>query len=273
MAALVLLGRAELHVHAFAESTAHLQRAAEIRRGLGDRRGGRAILLDLAIAAQLEGEPETARVRLERCIELAEQDGDLAQVSVMLFNLGDLYTDLDRWEDARRCLHRSAEIRRARADAAGLGPTLAVLGTVTAYQGRFAEALAAFDEALPRHRQPRRRVAHRRGLLGGAAPAPRGHAAARDAKQALALAVDQHDRTREAVALRQLAKVARRRADQSATDHAVERARAAFAVFDRPDPMLERSFNPAARMRHGARWSTRWRPSTTRARVSRKTGY
>ncbi len=86
--------------------------------------------------------------------------GDRHGEAQTLGNLGSVYLQQGRWEEAIRCYEESLRIKRALGDRHGEGTTLANLGLLYEKQGDeekaralWREALAKLHPASPEHRQ------------------------------------------------------------------------------------------------------------------------
>jgi tetratricopeptide (TPR) repeat protein len=67
---------------------------------------------------------------------------------VALTNLGNVYLQQGRWDDAIACYEDSLKVFRALGDRHGEGQTLMGLGNVYGQQGRWADAIACYEDSL-----------------------------------------------------------------------------------------------------------------------------
>jgi len=227
-----LVGRALLHLGRLDEATGALGRSLEIRRELGDGAGVAGTLMDLALVQQFAQAHEAAAASLVECLATARATGLRLETAVILGNLGNTYTELGRWTDARECFEESLALRRELGDRSGAALTLVSLAQVHMYQGDLDAARAGLDEAVTACRDSGNRVDEwvalvlrsEVGLRLGRVPA-----ATEDAYAAATLAAVGDDPYPRAASLRQLAKVLRA---AGAEADAVDFARHAGALFE-----------------------------------------
>jgi DNA-binding SARP family transcriptional activator/Tfp pilus assembly protein PilF len=134
------------------EAFAHLERALAIRQEFGDTQGEAQTAISLGVGhLQMHGAGEDALRYLRRAADLLEPMGASPLRSAALNNLGEVYRELDNLDAAAECYLQALEIGR---EFGGLtdGYALFNLGLVYMRQHRLAEAIARFEEALPKHR-------------------------------------------------------------------------------------------------------------------------
>jgi DNA-binding SARP family transcriptional activator len=134
------------------EAFGHLERALAVRQQLGDTRGEAQSAIALAEAhLRMHGAGEDALRYLRRASALLEPLGATSLRSVALNNLGEVYFGLDDLDAAAECYLQALDIGR---EIGGLaeGHALHNLGRVYLRQRRHDEAIARFEEALPKHR-------------------------------------------------------------------------------------------------------------------------
>ena len=134
------------------EAFAHLERALAVRQEFGDTRGEAQTAIALGEGhLRMHGAGEDALRYLRRATDLLEPMGASSLRSVALNNLGEVYLGLDDLDAAAECYLQALEIGREFGGHAE-GFALANLGVVYTRQRRLDEAIARFEEALPRHR-------------------------------------------------------------------------------------------------------------------------
>ena len=143
------------------EAFGHLERALAVRQELGDTRGEAQTAIMLGGGyLKMRGAGEDALRYMRRAVALLEPMGASPLRSTALINLGEVYRELDDLDAAAECYLQALEIGR---EFGGLteGYALFNLGLVYMRQRRLDEAIARFEEALPKHRAS--------GALDGAA--------------------------------------------------------------------------------------------------------
>jgi DNA-binding SARP family transcriptional activator/tetratricopeptide (TPR) repeat protein len=170
------------------EAFAYLERALAIRQQFGDTRGEAQSAIALGEGhLQMHGAGEDALNYLRRAADLLEPMGASSLRSVALNNLGEVYRELDDLDAAAECYLQALEIGREFGGHAE-GYALFNLGLVYMRQRRLAEAIARFEEALPKHRASGALDGEAWTLQGlGAAQAETGRPA--DARASLAAAL------------------------------------------------------------------------------------
>ena len=84
----------------------------------------------------------------ELAVEAAKQEGDKRQQGIALGNLGTVYAQQGRWEEAIEKCEESLHIFRELGDRHGEAFTLGNLGEIQATQGNFSKALAIYTRML-----------------------------------------------------------------------------------------------------------------------------
>ena len=129
-----------------------LERALAVRQELGDARGEAQTAISLGEGhLRIHGAGEDALRYLRRAASLLEPMGATSLRSVALNNLGEVYFELDDLDAAAECYMQALEISRG-FGALAEGYALLNLGRVNMRQRRFTEAIARFEEALPKQR-------------------------------------------------------------------------------------------------------------------------
>ena len=78
----------------------------------------------------------------------AAKAGNRAGVAVTLNNLGNVYLQQERWQEAIAAYEQSLQTKRELGDVHGVAQTLGNLGSVYLRQGKWTEAIAAFEQSL-----------------------------------------------------------------------------------------------------------------------------
>jgi tetratricopeptide (TPR) repeat protein len=134
------------------EAFAHLERALAVRQKFGDTRGEAQTAIALGEGhLRMHGAGEDALRYLRRAAALLEPMGAISLRSVALNNLGEVYFGLGDLDAAAECYLQALDIGREIGGHAE-GHALHNLGLVYMRQRRLDEAIARFEEALPRHR-------------------------------------------------------------------------------------------------------------------------
>jgi tetratricopeptide (TPR) repeat protein len=124
------------------------ERAAELYRSLGDRRGEAEALFWIGCFHQIvRRDNEAAGPALDRSLDLATQAGDKATMSEALRHLGIAAHAAGRLDVARERLERSTELRREVGHPPGVAANLVGLAYIAAGQGRRDDAMALLAEA------------------------------------------------------------------------------------------------------------------------------
>jgi len=134
------------------EAFAYLERALAVRQELGDTWGEAQTAIGLGDGyLKMHGAGDDALRYLRRAVLLLEPMGASFLRTAALNNLGEVYRELDDLDAAAECYLQALEVGR---EFGGLteGYALFNLGLVYMRQRRLAEAIARFEEALPKHR-------------------------------------------------------------------------------------------------------------------------
>ena len=134
------------------EAFAPLERALAIRQELGDTRGEAQTAISLGEChLRIHGAGEDALRYMRRAADLLEPMGVSSLRAAALNNLGEVYFELGDLDAAAECYVQALEISRE-LGAIAEGYALLNLGRVNLRQRRPAEAIARFEEALPKQR-------------------------------------------------------------------------------------------------------------------------
>jgi len=133
------------------EAFGHLERALAVRQELGDTRGEAQTAIMLGDGYLKMRGARDALHYMQRAVALLEPMGASSLRSAALINLGEVYRELDDLDAAADCYLQALEISRG---FGGLTEAFALynLGLVYMRQRRLADAIARFEEALPKHR-------------------------------------------------------------------------------------------------------------------------
>ncbi len=74
--------------------------------------------------------------------------GDVHGVALTLNNLGNVYSNQGKWQEAITAFEQSLQIKRQLGDVHGVAQTLNNLGNVYRQQGHWQEAIAAYEQSL-----------------------------------------------------------------------------------------------------------------------------
>jgi DNA-binding SARP family transcriptional activator len=135
-----------------ADAFVHLEQALAIRRALGDRTGEVQTALALADAHnRIEG-PAAALEPTKSCLELLQKLDNASFLGIGLINLGEIYLDLGRLDEAAECFEQARDVWKG-IGGYGHGHALHNLGRIYTDLGRPDDAIAQLTEALRLHRE------------------------------------------------------------------------------------------------------------------------
>jgi len=134
--------------HDVDRATTLLEEALEIRRGLSDRRGVHATLMNLGLAMYWQGNMKRMIELFNESLKLAREVKDNYSVGITLINLGDAYINQDNYQLAEQCLAEADEVYQNLGDQAGLAEVKRGRGRIALKLGDFERALKLFSEAL-----------------------------------------------------------------------------------------------------------------------------
>jgi CHAT domain-containing protein/Tfp pilus assembly protein PilF len=106
-----------------------------------------AAALEKARATNVEHGPRAALPQFEEALQTARRAGDRHGEAIVLGNIGVCHKNLGDYDRAMRFHEQSLALKRALDDREQVGRTLSNIGQVRWLQGRYREALAAYDEA------------------------------------------------------------------------------------------------------------------------------
>jgi DNA-binding SARP family transcriptional activator len=135
-----------------AEAFVHLEEALTIRRALRDGTGEVQTALALADAHnRIEG-PAAALEPTKSCLELLQKLDNASFLGIGLINLGEIYLDLGRLDEAAECFEQARDVWKG-IGGYGHGHALHNLGRIYTDLGRPDDAIAQLTEALRLHRE------------------------------------------------------------------------------------------------------------------------
>jgi DNA-binding SARP family transcriptional activator/tetratricopeptide (TPR) repeat protein len=134
------------------EAFAHLERALEIRQALGDQTGEVQSAIGLADAYYRIRGPEAALEPTKGCLELLHKLDNPSLLGTCLVNLGEIYLDLGRLDEAADCFEQARDVWRG-IGGYGHGHALHNLGRIYLDLHRPDDAIAELTEAIRLHRE------------------------------------------------------------------------------------------------------------------------
>jgi DNA-binding SARP family transcriptional activator/tetratricopeptide (TPR) repeat protein len=135
-----------------AEGIGYLEQALGISREIGDRIGEARAAHNLAEGHYLVNGPQTALEPMLRSLQVQREVGYSALHAGTLNNLGQIYIELGRLDEAVDCLQDALPIYASSNSAHGMGHVLLNLGRAQLELGHHEEALAHFQRSLVSHR-------------------------------------------------------------------------------------------------------------------------
>jgi tetratricopeptide (TPR) repeat protein len=134
------------------EAFGHLEQALAIRRELGDSIGEAQSALNTADAYLAMEGPQVALAPFQRSVDVLRDAGNKSMLVIALNNLGEVYADLGRLAEAEECLLDARSVSAGTAGY-GEAHAVRNLGRVYLEQGRRDDAIAALRESLVLHRE------------------------------------------------------------------------------------------------------------------------
>jgi DNA-binding SARP family transcriptional activator len=145
------LGQALARIHD-KEALGHLEQALAIRRELGDPTGEAQTALSLADAYLKIKGPTAALEPFQRCLGVLREVGNASLLGTGFNNLGEVYLELGRLDEAAGCFRQAHEIWQG-VGGYGQGHTLHNLGRVYLASGVPDDAIACLRDAHRIHRE------------------------------------------------------------------------------------------------------------------------
>jgi tetratricopeptide (TPR) repeat protein len=124
----------------------------EIKRTLGDKKGISSSLNNLGLLYKDQGKLEEAKKLYLESLEIKRTLGDKKGISESLNNLGLLYKNQGKIEEAEKLYMESLEIRRSLGDKKGISSSLSNLGVLYKNQSKIEEAEKLYLESLEIYR-------------------------------------------------------------------------------------------------------------------------
>jgi tetratricopeptide (TPR) repeat protein len=151
--ALTVLGHVEQAEGSFDASSATLERATRLWRGVGDDHGEAEALSQLGMTRSLMGDPDGAEAALTTALTTFRSLGSRREEAWALWNLAEIAYALGRLTEAEQRLGEAGSTFIEAGDWGGVGWTKGLLGFVRYFQGRREEAEALATHILDEVRQ------------------------------------------------------------------------------------------------------------------------
>ncbi len=132
----------------FPQALAHANRSLRVAEAAGDRKGICSALVTVGGAQKGMGDPEAAAISCYKALLIARELADPTREAELLNNLGNLYFDLGRLDQAEGYYAHQKEHARMHGLAATEAEAVRNLGMVAASRGEFQVALGRVDTAL-----------------------------------------------------------------------------------------------------------------------------
>ena len=130
------------------EAVEQYQKAVELRRKLGDRRGVASSLRNLAQLSIIQGQFAPAQAQLDEARSLFDSLGDRNGLAAVDNELGLLAEERGDFAKAMEAYQRVLELRRKDDDAAGVAESLNNIGFASYQLGDYDHALTSWQQAL-----------------------------------------------------------------------------------------------------------------------------
>ncbi len=124
------------------------ERALAIYEELADLHGQSATTNMLGMVAYWWGDWATALDYYERSLVLAQRAGNPIKVAFQLYNIGEMFVDQGKFDEAAEMLGDAAREWRAAGYRSGVAATAAVLARVAAGRGALDDALGLIEQAI-----------------------------------------------------------------------------------------------------------------------------
>lgn len=132
----------------FPQALAHANRSLRVAEAAGDRKGICSALVTVGGAQKGMGDPEAAAISCYKALLIARELADPTREAELLNNLGNLYFELGRLDQAEGYYAQQKEHSRMHGLAATEAEAVRNLGMVAASRGEFQVALGRVDTAL-----------------------------------------------------------------------------------------------------------------------------
>lgn len=132
----------------FPQALAHANRSLRVAEAAGDRKGICSALVTVGGAQKGMGDPEAAAISCYKALLIARELADPTREAELLNNLGNLYFELGRLDQAEGYYAHQKEHARMHGLAATEAEAVRNLGMVAASRGEFQVALGRVDTAL-----------------------------------------------------------------------------------------------------------------------------
>jgi len=130
------------------ESLKCYEKALEIDREIGDKRGGGNDLTNIGNVYARRGEYDKALEYYEKALDIDREIGDKRGEGNALTNIGNVYDDLGEYDKALEYYEKALEIHREIGDKRGEGSDLGNIGVVYDDLGEYDKALENYEKAL-----------------------------------------------------------------------------------------------------------------------------
>jgi len=129
----------------------------EIAKACAEKAGNRAgvaqTLHNLGNVYYQQGKWQEAIAAYEQSLQTKRELGNVHGVALTLGNLGNVYSNQGKWQEAIATYEQSLQTKRELGDVHGVAQTLNNLGSVYFQQGQWQEAIAAYEQSLQISRQ------------------------------------------------------------------------------------------------------------------------
>ena len=147
-------------------AAASYEKAAALRRRIGDERGLAATLRNLAAVHMVRGEQQRAGERLDEARRILERLGDPAGLADVANDLGLLAEEQGRFEEAIGHYRRSLELRRRLGQPLEIAESLQNVGYACYLLGRYDDARVYWQQGLDLYRESGDRAGVAVGIQG-----------------------------------------------------------------------------------------------------------
>ncbi|HEY1620493.1 MAG TPA: LuxR C-terminal-related transcriptional regulator [Streptosporangiaceae bacterium] len=152
--AATVLGSAQRYLGDRQAARRSFQQAADLRAGLGDKRGVSIAMNNMALLAMDDGDLATARELFEQTLVIKRQLGERQSIAVGLANLADVLIRISQWDAASQALDEATDLAVAVGNPQLIGALRCNRGDLAAQRadwagaaGHYQAAVAAYQEA------------------------------------------------------------------------------------------------------------------------------
>jgi predicted ATPase/DNA-binding CsgD family transcriptional regulator/DNA-binding XRE family transcriptional regulator len=151
--AATVLGSAHRYLGNRAQARRSFQTAADLRAGLGDRRGVSVAMNNMALLAVDDGDLALARELFEQTLVIKRQLGEQRSLAIGLANLSDVLIRTSQWDAAARALAEAADLAASSGNPQLVGTLRCNQGTLAANGQRWAEAAGHYAAAMAAYQE------------------------------------------------------------------------------------------------------------------------